>query len=53
MIEITEDLIEQLYENEKGFEPMYDLLFNSCLCCGVQVPEGRQLCPACERGDKF
>lgn len=21
-----------------------------CVCCGAEIPEGRQVCPACERG---
>ena len=24
-----------------------------CVCCGAEIPEGRQVCPVCEnRGDK-
>lgn len=22
---------------------------NTCVCCGAIVPEGRQVCPICER----
>lgn len=22
-----------------------------CVCCGAVIPEGRQICPQCERGD--
>lgn len=22
-----------------------------CVCCGEIIPEGRQVCPNCERGD--
>lgn len=26
---------------------------NTCVCCGAEIPEGRQVCPVCEsRGDK-
>jgi hypothetical protein len=21
---------------------------NRCVCCGVEIPEGRQVCPKCE-----
>lgn len=21
---------------------------NTCICCGVEIPEGRQVCPNCE-----
>ena len=24
---------------------------NRCVCCGVVIPEGRQVCPNCEKGD--
>lgn len=24
----------------------------TCVCCGAEIPEGRQVCPACEREDK-
>lgn len=24
---------------------------NTCICCGVEIPEGRQICPACEKVD--
>ena len=23
-----------------------------CVCCGEAIPEGRQVCPACEKGAK-
>lgn len=23
---------------------------NTCVCCGDQIPEGRQICPKCEKG---
>lgn len=23
---------------------------NTCVCCGAQIPEGRQICPKCEKG---
>lgn len=23
---------------------------NTCVCCGEQIPEGRQICPKCEKG---
>ena len=23
---------------------------NRCICCGAQIPEGRQVCPECEGG---
>ena len=23
---------------------------NTCVCCGVIIPEGRQVCPSCENG---
>nr|DAU49567.1 MAG TPA: zinc binding protein [Caudoviricetes sp.] len=22
---------------------------NTCICCGAIIPEGRQVCPQCER----
>lgn len=22
-----------------------------CVCCGAEIPEGRQVCPACENGE--
>lgn len=22
---------------------------NKCVCCGIEVPEGRQFCPICEK----
>lgn len=25
---------------------------NKCICCGVSVPEGRQVCPNCEKQTK-
>lgn len=26
---------------------------NKCVCCGAIIPEGRQVCPNCEKGKKF
>ena len=23
----------------------------TCVCCGAEIPEGRQVCPACENGE--
>lgn len=23
---------------------------NTCVCCGESIPEGRMICPTCERG---
>ncbi len=25
---------------------------NRCVCCGAIIPEGRQVCPKCERGER-
>lgn len=25
---------------------------NTCVCCGVDIPEGRQVCPSCENGER-
>ena len=25
---------------------------NRCVCCGDIIPEGRQVCPACEKGER-
>lgn len=24
---------------------------NTCICCGEIIPEGRQVCPKCEKGE--
>ena len=29
---------------------MRRLAENRCVCCGAVIPEGRQVCPTCERG---
>ncbi len=29
------------------------LLGSTCVCCGAPVPEGRQVCWACENGKKI
>ena len=26
---------------------------NSCICCGAEIPEGRQVCPNCEAKERF
>ena len=23
----------------------------TCVCCGAEIPEGRQVCPVCENGE--
>jgi hypothetical protein len=25
------------------------IMGNTCVCCGAEIPEGRQVCPRCER----
>jgi hypothetical protein len=27
----------------------YSAMENTCICCGAIIPEGRQVCPICER----
>ena len=24
-------------------------MINRCVCCGTEIPEGRQVCPSCEK----
>ena len=26
---------------------------NRCVCCGAIIPEGRQVCPKCEKGNQM
>ena len=26
---------------------------NFCICCGEEIPEGRMVCPSCEKRDAF
>ncbi len=34
-------------KNNKTSTIAYDL-YDRCICCGVQVPEGMMVCPNCE-----
>ncbi len=27
--------------------------FDVCVCCGAPVPEGRMICPVCEKGERI
>lgn len=42
--------------SDKEIERNYDILFgsapvNTCVSCGAEIPEGRQVCPGCEAND--
>lgn len=37
------------YENEEERKECFFVNDNTCVCCGVQIPEGRQICPKCEK----
>ena len=37
----------------KAIEDMKALLnTDKCVCCGAIIPEGRQICPNCEKGNE-
>lgn len=31
--------------------PHHNANTETCVCCGAEIPEGRQVCPACENGE--
>lgn len=39
------------YENEEERKECTFMNDNTCVCCGEQIPEGRQICPKCEKDD--
>ena len=42
MVKVHE-IIDRVQNRLKGHH-----IANRCVCCGVEVPEGRQVCPQCE-----
>lgn len=36
----------------RGANVMWKLNAEHCVCCGAIIPEGRQVCPDCEKGAK-
>lgn len=35
----------------RKYEENNEAVVEGCICCGAYVPEGRQICPICERQD--
>lgn len=35
----------------KSYLPSSITVMNTCICCGEIIPEGRQVCPKCEKGE--
>jgi hypothetical protein len=44
--ELSVEMIDKRYEMVFGSTPV-----NTCVVCGAEIPEGRQVCPDCEIGD--
>jgi hypothetical protein len=44
------ELIELMHQVTNEIESRMIVYLDRCVCCGAPVPEGRQICPNCERG---
>jgi hypothetical protein len=44
------DLCRMLYNHLKAQTEVKTAGSNICVCCGKNIPEGRQVCQDCERG---
>lgn len=42
--------LQHLVTDEIRLRMMQSAGENQCVCCGISIPEGRQICPDCERG---
>ena len=49
MLEIREDALDQIAKDMLEGNTASD---NKCVACGDIIPEGRQVCPNCEEGEK-
>lgn len=43
--EVAKQRLEKILEQRTGLS-----YADRCVCCGAIIPEGRQVCPACEGG---
>ena len=43
-----EEMVQKL---ARKYEKTNEAVVEGCVCCGAYVPEGRQICPICERQD--
>lgn len=41
--EVIDTMMREILRNQNN---------NYCVCCGDEIPEGRLVCPACEKGMK-
>lgn len=48
--EIEEALRSILDQGRKRSQSIYRNT-ETCVCCGAEIPEGRQVCPVCENGE--
>lgn len=39
---------ERLIDIAERLENQVSAKYNGCVCCGAEIPEGRQVCPDCE-----
>ena len=44
------ELVELMHDVAGEIEGRMIVAADRCVCCGQYVPEGRQICPNCERG---
>lgn len=42
-------ILQHMVTDEIQLRMMQQAGENQCVCCGTSIPEGRQICPDCER----
>ena len=49
----VQEVIRNILDQDRNRSQSVSRNTETCVCCGAEIPEGRQVCPVCEnRGDK-
>lgn len=46
-----EEALRNILDQDRQRSQSISRTTDVCVCCGAEIPEGRQVCPACENGE--
>ena len=47
----VQEVIRNILDQDRNRSQSVSRNTETCVCCGAEIPEGRQVCPACENGE--
>ncbi len=46
-----EEALRNILDQDRQRSQSVSRSTETCVCCGAEIPEGRQVCPVCENGE--